>query len=85
VVNEHTFAAGRTELRLLRVRVLFTLGNSGVADFVCHAENGTADVPAYFGFGRGFRRIDPRRVANLVVDVDEAAENDRLRLSPQLS
>ena len=79
VVDEHSFAAGGAQLGLLRVGILLTLGDSGVADFVCHAENGTADVPARFGFGRGFRRIILRRVVHLVVDVDEAAENDRLR------
>lgn len=79
MVDEHSFAAGGAQLGLLRVRVLLTLGDSGVADFVCHAENGTADVSARFGFGRGFRQVDPRRVVHLVVDVDEAAENDRFR------
>lgn len=72
-------AVGSAQLGLLRVRVLLALGDSGVADFVCHAENGTADVPARFGFGRGFRRIILRRVVHLVVDVDEGAENDRYR------
>lgn len=76
VVDEYPFAAGGAQLGLLRVGVLLALGDSGVADFVRYAENGTADVPARFGFGRGFRRIILRRVVQLVVGIDEAAEND---------
>ena len=44
VVDEHSFGAGGAQLGLLRVGILLTLGDSGVADFVCHAET----VPSGF-------------------------------------
>lgn len=79
-VGEQGFACrGGTQLGRLSVGVVLTLGVSGVADFVCYAENGTAGVSARFGFGTGFRQINYRRVANLVVDVDEPAGNDQFR------
>lgn len=79
MVDEHAFAAGGEQLRLLRLGVLLSLRDAGVSDFVCHVENGTADVSARLGFGRGFRRIDSRRVAHLVVDVGDRAVNDQFR------
>ncbi|GLJ79606.1 hypothetical protein GCM10017586_12880 [Microbacterium imperiale] len=54
MVDEDPLAAGCAELGGLSVWVLFPLRDSGVADFVCHAENGTAEVSARFGFGGGF-------------------------------
>jgi hypothetical protein len=73
VIDENTFAASDPELGGLRVRVLLPLRNSGVADLMCHAENVTAEVSLRIGFGggfgRGFRRIGPRRVTQLLVDV----------------
>ncbi|MCB8043242.1 hypothetical protein JM654_00585 [Microbacterium oxydans] len=79
MVDEHAFAAGGAQLGLLRFGVLLSLRDAGVPDFVCHAENGTTEVLAGLGFGRGFRRINPRRVEPLVVDVAVPAENDRFR------
>jgi hypothetical protein len=58
VVNEDTPAPGRAELSGLSIRVPLSLRDPGVPDFVCHAENGTAGVPARIGFGRRFRRIE---------------------------
>lgn len=43
------------------------------------AENATANFPAHFGFGRGFRKIRSQRVIYLVVDVDVPVGNDRFR------
>jgi hypothetical protein len=43
---------------------------------MCHAENGTAEVPARLGFGRGFRRMVSRRVAHLVDAAGGSTEND---------
>lgn len=53
VVNEHPFAARGAQLRFLRLGVLLSLRDAGVTDFVCHAENGTAIVPARLGFRQG--------------------------------
>lgn len=39
----------------------------------------TAAVPARNSFGRGFRQVGPRRVAQLTVDIDVPPGNDRLR------
>jgi hypothetical protein len=75
VVNEHSFTAGGAKLGLLRLGVLLQLRNTGIFDFMCHAENGTAEVSSRLGFGRGFWRIVSRRVAHLGVDAGHPAEN----------
>ncbi len=38
VIDEDALTAGRAELSGVRVRVLLALRDSGVADFMCHAE-----------------------------------------------
>lgn len=79
MVDEDTLATGGAELGGLSVWVLLPIRDSGITESLCHAENGRAEVPARFSCGRGFRRIDPRRVAQLLVDGDESAVNDQFR------
>lgn len=48
-----------------------------VSKFVSHAENGSADVSARLGFGRGFGWIGSQGVVYLVAIDDELSLNDR--------
>jgi len=85
VVDEYPFAAGGAQLGLLCFGVLLAPGDAGLSDFVCHAENATADVSGRLGFGRGFRRATYRRVAQMIAIGDETVVIDRLRQAHEFS